>query len=153
MDIEEKLNKNTIGYPLDDDDRWPWLRLIRTHLTEKAQQVKDLDIECKNRVVIVTCSSLKKVYRDILREIPSELAQVIFVYLKGSEELLLKRIQGRQGHFMPPSMLQSQLNILEEPNPEDEAVIIADIIPTPDVEAKHIVAAAVERGYLPRSAL
>lgn len=141
-----------LGYPLDDDDRWPWLALIRDHLAEKAKQVQHLDVASKNRVVIVTCSSLKKVYRDILREIPSNTANVIFVYLKGSEALLLKRIQGRQGHFMPASMLESQLKALEEPKPEEETVIIADIIPTPDVEAKHIVAAAVERGFLPKSA-
>lgn len=141
-----------IGYPLDDDDRWPWLGLIRDHLIKKANQVKDLDITLKSRVVIVTCSSLKKVYRDILREIPGDVANVIFVYLKGDKELLLQRIQGRQGHFMPASMLESQLNILEEPKPEEETVIIADIIPTPDIEAKHIVAIAVERGYLPISA-
>lgn len=137
---------------MDDDDRWPWLALIRDHLAEKAKQVQHLDVASKNRVVIVTCSSLKKVYRDILREIPSNTANVIFVYLKGSEALLLKRIQGRQGHFMPASMLESQLKALEEPKPEEETVIIADIIPTPDVEAKHIVAAAVERGFLPKSA-
>ncbi|KAI7896701.1 shikimate kinase [Mucor mucedo] len=148
---QANVDKMAAGYPLDDDDRWPWLRLIRTHLTEKAKAVQDLDIACKNRAVLVTCSSLKKVYRDILREIPADIAQVIFVYLKGSEALLLQRIQGRKNHFMPPSMLQSQLSILEEPNPEEEAVIIADIIPTPDVEAKHIIAAAVEKGYLPDS--
>jgi gluconokinase len=141
-----------IGYPLDDDDRWPWLRTIRDHLAVKANELKDMDVESKNRVLIVTCSSLKKVYRDILREVPSDVGNVVFVYLKGTEELLLKRISGRQGHFMPASMLQSQLETLEEPKENEEAVIIASIIPTPDVEAKKIVATAVEKGYLPKSA-
>lgn len=100
----------------------------------------------------MTCSSLKKAYRDILREVPSDVGKVVFVYLKGTQELLLQRISGRQGHFMPASMLQSQLDTLEEPKESEEAVIIASIIPTPDVEAKHIIAAAVEKGYLPTSA-
>lgn len=90
-------------------------------------------------------------YRDILRQVPTDIGTVVFVYLKGSKELLLKRIQSRQGHFMPASMLQSQLDILEEPKEEEEAVIIADIIPTPDIEAKHIIRAAIEKGYLPAS--
>lgn len=137
---------------MDDDDRWPWLRVIRDHLALEAEKVKDLDMESKHRAVIVTCSSLKKVYRDILREVPSDLGKVIFVYLKGSQELLLQRIQGRQGHFMPASMLQSQLDTLEEPKENEETVIIASIIPTPDDEARIIVDEAVERSFLPSSA-
>ncbi|KAI8048262.1 shikimate kinase [Thamnidium elegans] len=148
---QSNVDKMAAGYPLQDDDRWPWLREIRDHLTKKALEVKDLDLQSKNRVVVVTCSSLKKVYRDILRQVPTDIGTVVFVYLKGSQELLLKRIQSRQGHFMPASMLQSQLDILEEPKEEEEAVIIADIIPTPDIEAEHIICAAVERGYLPAS--
>lgn len=119
----------------------------------QAKQVRDLSVDNPRRVVIVTCSSLKKVYRDILREVPSELGTVIFVYLKGTQELLLQRIQGRQGHFMPASMLQSQLDTLEEPDEKTETVIVASIVPTPDVEAKHIIQAAVERKFLPSSAL
>lgn len=134
---------------MDDDDRWPWLRLIRDHLAEQAKEVYDLDANSPNRAVVVTCSSLKKVYRDILREVPAELGTVIFVYLKGTHELLLQRIQGRVGHFMPPSMLQSQLDTLEEPDEKNEKVIIASIIPLPDVEAKIIVEEAAKRGYLP----
>ncbi|GAA5805366.1 shikimate kinase [Helicostylum pulchrum] len=148
---QSNVDKMAAGYPLQDDDRWPWLREIRDHLTKKALEVKDLDLQSKNRVVVVTCSSLKKVYRDILRQVPTDIGTVVFVYLKGSKELLLKRIQSRQGHFMPASMLQSQLDILEEPKEEEEAVIIADIIPTPDIEAKHIIRAAIEKGYLPAS--
>ncbi|KAI9357086.1 shikimate kinase [Pilaira anomala] len=146
---KSNVDKMAAGYPLQDEDRWPWLREIRDVLTEKAKGLKELDLKCKQRAVIVTCSSLKKVYRDILREVPEEMGKVIFVYLKGEQELLLKRIQGRQGHFMPPTMLQSQLDILEEPKEEEEAVIIADIVPTPDIEAKHIIRMAVEKGYLP----
>jgi gluconokinase len=93
------------------------------------------------------------VYRDILREVPKELGTVVFVYLKGTQELLLQRIQGRKGHFMPASMLQSQLDTLEEPDEKIEAVIVASIVPTPDIEAQHIIQAAIERKFLPASAL
>lgn len=138
---------------MEDDDRWAWLRLIRDHLTVQAKEVYDLDVNSLSRSVVVTCSSLKKVYRDILREVPAELGTVIFVYLKGTRELLLQRIQGRVGHFMPPSMLQSQLDTLEEPKEENEKVIIASIIPLPDVEAKIIIEEAIKKGYLPSTAL
>lgn len=134
---------------MNDDDRWPWLRLIRDHLTKTAEQVQHLDSHSSQRVVIVTCSSLRKVYRDILREVPTELGVVCFVYLKGTPELLLQRIQSRIGHFMPATMLQSQLDTLEEPDPKKENVIVASIIPTPAEEAKHIIDAAVKKGLLP----
>ncbi|KAL0135929.1 P-loop containing nucleoside triphosphate hydrolase protein [Mucor lusitanicus] len=150
---QSNVDKMAAGHPLDDDDRWPWLGLIRDHLTQQAKEVYDLDVSSPNRVVVVTCSSLKKVYRDILRQVPAELGTVIFVYLKGTHELLLQRIQGRVGHFMPPSMLQSQLDTLEEPDETQEKVIIASIIPLPDVEAKIIVEEAVKRGYLPSTCL
>ncbi|KAI8886514.1 hypothetical protein K501DRAFT_283728 [Backusella circina FSU 941] len=138
------------GYPLDDDDRWPWLRLIRDRLVEESEKVKDTDE--KSRAVIVTCSSLKKVYRDVLRDIPTEVATVTFVYLKGTPELLLQRIQGRKGHFMPSAMLQSQLDTLEEPNEETESVIVTSIVPAPGVQAEHILKTASERGLLHSSA-
>lgn len=138
-----------LGHPLNDDDRWPWLRLIRDHLITKATEVQHLDIHSSQRVVIVTCSSLRKVYRDILREVPSDLGTVCFVYLKGTPELLLQRIQSRQGHFMPASMLQSQLDTLEEPDPSVENVIVASIVPPPHEEARHILDAAIKKGMLP----
>lgn len=141
-----------LGHPLNDDDRWPWLRVIRDHLTEKAKEVQHLDINEPGRAVIVTCSSLRKVYRDILREVPSDIGTVCFVYLKGTPELLLERIQNRKGHFMPPSMLKSQLDTLEEPDVKTENVIVASIVPTPDVEAKHILEAAIQKGLLPARA-
>ncbi|KAI7900838.1 shikimate kinase [Cokeromyces recurvatus] len=150
---QSNVDKMAAGHPLNDDDRWPWLRSIRDHLIVKAKEVYDSDINLPSRVVIVTCSSLKKVYRDILREVPSELGTVIFVYLKGSPELLLQRIQARTGHFMPASMLKSQLDTLEEPDEKTENVIVASIVPLPHEEAKNIIAVAVERGALPVSVL
>lgn len=113
--------------------------------------MQSLDVNSKKRVVVVTCSSLKKVYRDTLREVPKDVGTVIFVYLKGSHELLLNRIQNRKGHFMAAEMLQSQIDTLEEPDEKVEKVIVASIVPPPPEEAKHIIAAAVEKGFLPAS--
>ncbi|KAI8883679.1 shikimate kinase [Backusella circina FSU 941] len=146
---KSNVDKMASGHPLDDDDRWPWLHNIRDHIVEQANSVKGLDMKSPSRAVIVTCSALKKVYRDILRDIPVILGLVTFVYLKGTHELLLKRIQSRTGHFMPPSMLQSQLDTLEEPDEKTENVIIATIVPPPDVEARDIVEVATKRGLLP----
>ncbi|KAG0174090.1 hypothetical protein DFQ28_009738 [Apophysomyces sp. BC1034] len=138
---QANVDKMASGYPLTDDDRWPWLRLIRDVLVEKASQ--------HHATAVVTCSALRKVYRDILSDIPSELGSVTFCYLKGSPALLAERIAARQGHFMKPGMLRSQLDTLEEPNPEVENVIVADIIPEPKVIAQQIVNEARSRGILP----
>ncbi|CAO3660528.1 unnamed protein product [Rhizopus stolonifer] len=126
----ENVKKMSLGSPLDDDDCWPWLLKICDHSFNRLK---------------------RKVYRDILRKVPEELGTVIFVYLKGSQKLLLDRIQNRKGHFMAAEMLQSQLNTLEEPDEKTERVIVASIVPTPPEEAKHIIAAAVEKGFLPAS--
>ncbi|EIE85670.1 hypothetical protein G6F46_007147 [Rhizopus delemar] len=147
----ENVKKMSLGTALDDDDRWPWLRKIRDHIIDHAKDVQSLDVNSKKRVVVVTCSSLKKVYRDTLREVPKDVGTVIFVYLKGSHELLLNRIQNRKGHFMAAEMLQSQIDTLEEPDEKVEKVIVASIVPPPPEEAKHIIAAAVEKGFLPAS--
>ncbi|KAI8085842.1 shikimate kinase [Gilbertella persicaria] len=146
------VQKMSEGHPLNDDDRWPWLREIRDHLAIQIKEVKDLPEDDHRRVVVVTCSSLRKAYRDILRELPENSASVIFVYLKGSKELLLSRISNRKGHFMPAIMLQSQLDTLEEPDPETENVIVQSIEPPPEEEAQHIIQEAVEKGFLHASA-
>ncbi|SIT51246.1 thermoresistant gluconokinase (Gluconate kinase) [Paraburkholderia piptadeniae] len=100
------------GIPLTDDDRWPWLKAIRTAIEEKQKA---------NETAVFTCSSLKRSYRDILRK---EDKDVCFVYLKGTRELLAQRLQTRTGHFFDPSLLQSQLDTLEEPG-EDEAITVS----------------------------
>jgi gluconokinase len=92
---KEKMHN---GIPLTDEDRWPWLKAIRASIVE--------------------CSALKRVYRDILRDGDKD---VTFVYLKGTPELLRERIKTRKGHFFDPALLQSQLDTLEPPGP-DEAI-------------------------------
>lgn len=106
----EKMSK---GIPLTDDDRMPWLDLIGE--TMKAS----LDRE---QGVIVSCSALKRTYRDRLRKAVN--GQLFFVYLSGSKELLTKRMGERKGHFMPMSLLESQLATLEVPTGEPGVVTV-----------------------------
>ena len=112
---KDKMHK---GIPLDDEDRWPWLKAIRASIEEKLAD---------GQTHVYACSALKRVYRDILRDGDKE---VTFVYLKGTPELLRERIKTRTGHFFDPALLQSQLDTLEPPGP-DEA-IEADIALSPE---------------------
>ncbi|KAI8981112.1 thermoresistant gluconokinase [Pilobolus umbonatus] len=129
------INKMASGIPLEDEDRWIWLAHIRERI---------LSVITENKVIVVTCSALKRSYRDILTEIPN----VVFVYLKGSEQLLLERLESRLSHFMKPNMLQSQLDVLEEPNEENEKVIVSDINQPAITQATSIIRSAINRGYL-----
>ncbi|MDE1183310.1 gluconokinase [Paraburkholderia sp.] len=100
------------GIPLTDEDRWPWLKTIRAAIEEKKNA---------GETAVFTCSSLKRSYRDILRDGDKD---VCFVYLKGSREVLEERLTTRTGHFFDPSLLQSQLDTLEEPG-ADEAITVS----------------------------
>jgi gluconokinase len=106
------IAKMTQGIPLNDDDRRPWLEAIAARIDTWRQA---------GAQGVVTCSSLRHAYRDILR---AGHRDVRFVFLKGSYELLLSRMQHRQRHFMPASLLQSQFATLEEPGP-DEAITVS----------------------------
>jgi gluconokinase len=116
---QANIDKMTSGQPLTDEDRWPWLKAIRDWLSEKHEQGSD---------AIVTCSALKRVYRDLLRE---STADVVFVQLTGPIDLIAERMEGRRGHFMPKSLLESQFDTLEELQ-ADEAGVKADVANTPE---------------------
>jgi gluconokinase len=116
------------GIPLTDGDRAEWLRL----LAARIRQAK-----CSGEGLVVSCSALKRPYRDILRSAASELQ---FVFLQGSPALLAERLASRRGHYMPPSLLESQLATLEEPAP-DEQTWVCDIRRSPE----DIVAALLAR--------
>lgn len=92
--------KMSAGTPLTDDDRWPWLRDLATWTREQAEQA---------RSTVVTCSALRRVYRDVLR---TGAADTFFVHLDAPEQVLLERMAARQ-HYMPATLLRSQLNTLE----------------------------------------
>ncbi|KAF2622153.1 carbohydrate kinase [Macroventuria anomochaeta] len=106
------IDKMAAGIPLNDEDRWDWLILLRD------QALQDLKKGAKG--VVITCSALKKKYRDVIRtarlydEEPD--ANVHFVYLRADKETLLARVRGRQGHYMKDSMVESQFAALEEPD-------------------------------------
>lgn len=95
------ISKMSQGIPLQDDDRWPWLVGIRDWMTLQAQA---------GNSTVLTCSALKRSYRALLSEAPGRVA---FIHLDGDPELLSARITGREGHFMPTTMLPSQLSTLE----------------------------------------
>jgi gluconokinase len=127
-DLHPKANveKMASGHPLTDEDRWPWLELIAKWIaTQKAS----------GKSGIVTCSALKHSYRDILRG-----DGVVFVQLSGSREQISERLEHRSGHYMPPSLLTSQLDTLEPPS-EDENAIVVDIAQTPAQIAAEVIAA------------
>ncbi|WP_018898505.1 gluconokinase [Rhizobium sp. 2MFCol3.1] len=117
----EKMSK---GIPLTDEDRFPWLDIIGK--TMRAA----LD---RNESIIVSCSALKKSYRDRLRTAVA--GNLFFVYLHGSKELLTVRMGARKGHFMPLSLLENQLATLEVPTGEP-GVVTVDIDTTVDEIAK-----------------
>jgi gluconokinase len=100
------VEKMSAGIPLTDDDRWPWLGSVG----EALQGIEGR---------IASCSALKKAYRDHITEKAGR--PVAFVFLDGSSELLERRIAARTGHFMPPSLLASQLATLERPGPHELA--------------------------------
>jgi len=131
----EKMSK---GIPLTDDDRWLWLELVRDSYVQRARDILSGE-KSRSRVVIATCSSLRKVYRDILREVPSGVCRVTFVYLKGSYQLIEARMKSRKNHFMATNMLDSQWKTLEEPDPQQESVIIQDISDDTDVIVEKLV--------------
>jgi gluconokinase len=111
------------GEPLTDDDRWPWLGLVGQALRVDGE--------------IVGCSALKRAYRDKIRSEAG--AEVRFVHLAGSRDVIATRMTARAGHFMPPALLASQFATLEPPTP-DEAAVTVDIDQTLDAIVAQIVA-------------
>lgn len=122
------VEKMSRGIPLDDDDRWPWLDTIGRAMAETLQDGKS---------VVVSCSALKAIYRNRLRQATG--GSLAFVFLKGSRKLLMTRMAARHNHFMPVSLLDSQLATLEDPSAEP-GVVTVDI----DASIEGIVAAALD---------
>lgn len=116
---QANIDKMTGGIPLTDGDRWPWLEAIRDYLDVKAGQ---------GLPAIVTCSALKRRYRDLLRQ---NQADVVFIQLTGPIDLIAGRMESRKGHFMPKTLLQSQFDTLEELE-SDEAGVKADVSNPPE---------------------
>lgn len=103
--------KMASGHPLTDADRWPWLHAL-------ADWIRDHD--ARGESTVMTCSALRRAYRDILR---GGGPGVFFVHLHGDKELLLQRMRHRQ-HFMPPELLDSQFATLENLEPDEPGMVI-----------------------------
>jgi gluconokinase len=111
--------KMASGYPLTDEDRWPWLRAIGGWLDARL---------AAGESVVLTCSALKRSYRDLLRDGRSG---VRFCELDAPPDILSDRLEHRKGHYMPPSLLPSQLATLEPLQP-DEAGVRVSVAADPD---------------------
>lgn len=125
---QSNIDKMAEGTPLTDEDRWPWLEAI----AERTQEVA-----AGGDSTVVTCSALKRAYRDVLRSATDD---IFFVHLHGTFNLLAQRMREREGHFMPPALLQSQFETLE-PLEEDEQGALVDVSPPPDVVVASALAA------------
>lgn len=127
------------GIPLTDADRWDWLTALRE---ESLRQ-----LEAGNSGVVLTCSALKRKYRDVIRVAPyfSPDLHLHFIYLHAPEEVLLKRVTARQGHYMGANMVHSQFNILEPPTEEEVDVISIDVSQSIDDVNKEALAKAIEK--------
>ncbi|MFD6315162.1 gluconokinase [Streptomyces nigra] len=114
---EANISKMSAGTPLDDADRWPWLDAIGAWAHRRA-----------GLGGVVSCSALKRSYRDRLRAAAPD---VVFVHLAGDRAVIEDRMSHRQGHFMPTALLDSQFATLQ-PLQEDEAGVAVDVAGTPE---------------------
>lgn len=114
---KENIDKMSSGIPLTDEDRAPWLTLVGEWLHERADGV-------------IACSALKRSYRDIIR---AAAPNTFFVHLHGSYTVHLSRVTCREGHFMPSSLLDSQMETLEALDSDETGVIIDIAQPVEDI--------------------
>jgi carbohydrate kinase (thermoresistant glucokinase family) len=125
MHPQANIDKMAAGHGLDDADRWPWLDLVAAWIREHV---------AAGEGGIVTCSALKRRYRDVLRG-----PGVLFVYLTSPKEQIAQRLLARHGHFMPAALLDSQFADLEPPGPDENALSI-EVAGTAEQTAAQILA-------------
>jgi gluconokinase len=118
------VEKMSNGIPLTDDDRWPWLQRVGESLKGPG-------------AVVTSCSALKKIYRQHITSFAGR--RVVFIHLHGDKDLLASRIANRKGHFMPASLLDSQLAILEVPGADEQFVTINIALPPDEQVARAVV--------------
>jgi carbohydrate kinase (thermoresistant glucokinase family) len=107
------LAKMSSGQPLDDSDRAPWLAAIAAHIDEWRRA---------GQSGVVSCSALKRKYRDV---VVGDRPEVRLVYLEGSREVVARRLADRRGHFMPSSLLDSQLATIEPPGDDEDPIVVS----------------------------
>jgi gluconokinase len=115
---KSNIEKMHHGEPLNDEDRWPWLRAIAEWIDATRHA---------GGHGVVACSALKRAYRDVLI---GDRRDVRLVFLKGDRDLIGRRIAARADHFMPTTLLDSQFAALQEPQ-ADERPITVSIVPHP----------------------
>jgi gluconokinase len=115
---EANVEKMSRGEPLSDEDRWPWLRSIRDFIGDRLAD---------EAPAVVACSALKAAYRDVLLD-GNEDAELVF--LRGSYDLIRKRMKARTDHFFDADLLNSQFDALEEPSPEEALIVDVEASPT-----------------------
>lgn len=130
--LPESVAKMRAGVPLEDADRWPWLDRLGAALDAAAQ---------RDGVAIAACSALKRSYRDRLRALAS--GRILFLFLNPDRDTLAERMTGRKGHFMPPSLLASQIGTLEPPAEDEPAMVVAA-----DARPELVAAQVAERLHL-----
>jgi carbohydrate kinase (thermoresistant glucokinase family) len=109
---ETNIAKMHAGIALTDADRLPWLERVAAWIDQQRK---------KKEPGIITCSALKRSYRQI---IIGNRPQVRLVYLRGGRDVMAEHLAGRHGHFMPPELLRSQIDTLEEPDPSEDALTV-----------------------------
>lgn len=102
------------GHPLEDTDRWPWLDRLGAAIGEAVHS---------DGMAVAACSALKRSYRARLERAAG--VPLLFVLLDGDRSELARRLAGRKGHYMPPSLLDSQLATLERPAADENAMVLA----------------------------
>ncbi|NUQ21120.1 MAG: gluconokinase [Gemmatimonadaceae bacterium] len=117
----ENVAKMAAGIPLTDEDRAGWLRVLAARLAEAR---------AKNAGLVVACSALRRAYRDVLREGDPD---VRFIYLEAAKPVLTKRVARRRSHFMPPTLVVSQLATLEPPEPDEGAWVYDAELPAHEI--------------------
>jgi gluconokinase len=115
---QSNVEKMHHGEPLNDQDRWPWLHAIAEWIDATRRA---------GGHGVVACSALKRAYRDILI---GDRRDVRLVFLKGDRDLIARRIAARADHFMPSTLLESQFAALQEPQPDERAIVVS-IVPHP----------------------
>jgi ribose 5-phosphate isomerase A len=123
---EANIAKMHAGIPLTDTDREPWLKRVAAWIDGQR---------AKKQPGIITCSALKRSYRQI---IIGDRPEVRLVYLRGGRELIARHLETRGGHFMPASLLQSQIDTLEEPGPDEDPLTV-DVGPSPGQIAETVI--------------
>lgn len=106
----ENVAKMASGHALDDADRWPWLQRVRDWIDDQV---------AAGRSGVVTCSALKRSYRDLLSK---DRPEVVFVHLAGTAEQITERLVPRHGHFMPAALLDSQFHDLQPLGPDENGI-------------------------------